>query len=237
MLALFIAVRVSHQMHQQSLGYSYGYTGTGANAGNPFYEMRSSFPLLAKNYAMVAGPAFSIAYGCGGIFMGLLVDKIKRKYLLSLVCLLWSMTSLITGATNSFLVLVMMRFLLGLCIAGTEPSCYSMLGDYFPKKMRTTANSLFNTAQYIGGGLISLSVIIISNYGWRNCYKLVGGLGVLLSVATALFIREPERGRQLRIEFENKKRLEERERAAEPVKDFTTMNAEKVEEIIAEKEK
>lgn len=80
----------------------------------------------------MAGPAFGIAYGTGGIFMGLLVDKMKRKYLMSLVCFLWSMTALITGATNSFAVLVVMRFLLGLCIAGTEPSAYSMLGDYFP---------------------------------------------------------------------------------------------------------
>lgn len=131
-LALFIAVRVSHQMHQESLGYSFGFTGSGKDKGNPFYEIKSDFPLLFENYALVAGPAFGIAYGTGGIFWGLLVDKFKRKYLLSAVCFLWSLTALVTGSTHSFAVLCLMRFLLGLCIAGTEPSCYSMLGDYFP---------------------------------------------------------------------------------------------------------
>ena len=148
-------------MHQESLGYSFGFTGTGKDAGNPFYEIRSAFPPLLPNYALVAGPAFGIAYGTGGIFMGLLVDKFKRKYILSAVCLSWSLTALATGATNSFAVLCLMRFMLGLSIAGTEPSCYSMLGDYFPSRMRTTANSLLNTAHYIGAGIISLSVLVI----------------------------------------------------------------------------
>lgn len=148
-------------MHQETLGYSFGFTGSGANAGNPFYEIKSSFPLLLENYALVAGPAFGIAYGTGGIFMGLLVDKFKRKYLLGVLCFLWSLTSIITGSTNSFAVLCLMRFILGLCISGTEPSCYSMLGDYFPQRMRTVANSLLSTGHYIGAGLISLSILII----------------------------------------------------------------------------
>ena len=194
-LALFIAVRVSHQMHQESLGYAFGFTGTGKDLGNPFYEIKSSFAPLAPNYALVAGPAFGIAYGTGGIFMGLLCDKFKRKYLLAAVCAMWSLTAIITGATNSFALLCFMRFCLGLCIAGTEPSCYSMLGDYFPARMRTTANSLLNTAHYIGAGIISLSVLMIQNYGWRNNYRLVGGMGLALSAMTFFFVKEPERGR------------------------------------------
>ena len=148
-------------MHQETLGYSFGFTGSGADAGNPFYEIKTAFPALLENYALVAGPAFGTAYGIGGILMGFLIDKFKRKHILTTVCVLWSLTSIITGSTNSFFVVCLMRFLLGLCIAGTEPSCYSMLGDYFPQRMRTVANSLLTSGHSIGSGVISLSILLI----------------------------------------------------------------------------
>ena len=102
--------------------------------------------------------------------MGILVDKINRKQLLLIVCLLWSLTSIISGSTNSILILCLMRFILGICVSATEPACYSILGDYFPKRFRTTANAFMNTASYLGAGLSSLIVLIVANYGWRFSY-------------------------------------------------------------------
>lgn len=103
--------------------------------------------------------------------------------------------------------------------------------------MRTTANSLLNTAHYIGAGLISLSVLVIQKYGWRNCYRLVGGMGIVLSALTFFLVKEPERGRQIRILMQNKLREREDEQANEPEKAFTTMSNEAVAEINKEKDK
>lgn len=102
--------------------------------------------------------------------MGILIDKINRKNLIALVCICWSLTSIISGSTNSILVLCLMRFILGICVSATEPACYSILGDYFPKRYRTTANAFMNTASYLGAGLSSLIVLIVANYGWRFSY-------------------------------------------------------------------
>lgn len=134
--------------------------------------------------------------------MGILVDKINRKNLMILVCLCWSITSIISGSTNSIIVLCLMRFILGICVSATEPASYSILGDYFPKRYRTTANAFMNTASYLGAGLSSLIVLIVANYGWRVSYISVGLMGILIAAAGLLFIKEPERGFQLQFVFE-----------------------------------
>jgi len=87
-----------------------------------------------------------------------------------------------------------MRFLTGIFVSGTEPAAYSLLGDYFPKRLRTTANSLMNISTYLGSGLASLCVMSVATFGWRAAYYIIGGSGVLLSAAALLFIKEPERG-------------------------------------------
>lgn len=170
MLFLLLAVRVIHGVNQSCLGYIFGYKGEGALAGSPDYEMRSAFPALFKNYALLSGPAFGVSYACGGVFIGQLVDRYSRKTILGLVCLGWSLCSITTGLTQSFLVLCLMRFMVGVCVSATEPCAYSILGDYFPSRLRTTANSLLNTGTYLGAGFASLSVMLVAQRGWRFAY-------------------------------------------------------------------
>ena len=45
----------------------------------------------------------------------------------------WSMTSIFTGQFNSFGVLVVMRVILGIAQAATEPAALSMMADAIPK--------------------------------------------------------------------------------------------------------
>ena len=124
--------------------------------------MRSAFPSLLENYSLLSGPAFSISYSIAGIFMGLLVDKINRKTLLAAACVGCSVTSLISGTTNSFTILCLMRFITGMAVSATEPAAFSILGDYFPKRLRSTANSVMNTASYLGSGIASLIVLVVT---------------------------------------------------------------------------
>ena len=208
-----------HGVNQSCLGYVFGFKGEGLLAGDPKYEMRAAFPSLFKNYALLSGPAFGISYGVGGIFMGQLVDKFPRKYVLGVVCLGWSLASITTGMTNSFLVLCLMRFLVGICVSATEPCAYSLLGDYFPQRLRTTANSLLNTGTYLGAGIASLSVMLVAQYGWRFAYTTIGSCGVLFALLTFLTLREPERGYQIRLAFQKKKDQEKKDEEERKLKD------------------
>ena len=95
----------------------------------------------------------------------------------------------------------MMRFITGMCVSATEPAAFSILGDYFPKRLRTTANSVMNTATYVGSGLASLIVLIVAQYGWRSAYYGVGAASLVLGISAFLFVKEPERGIQLKLAF------------------------------------
>ena len=88
----------------------------------------------------------------------------------------------------------MMRFLLGMFVSATEPTAFSILGDYFPKRLRTTANSFMMTACFIGYGLSTLLILLIQSYGWRHTYAIIGSIGVVMSIIGYFLIKEPERG-------------------------------------------
>ena len=102
-----------------------------------------------------------------------------------------------------------------MCVSATEPTAFSILGDYFPKRLRTTANSLMNTANYIGYGLSTLIILLIQKFGWRQSYTIIGGAGIAMSVAGFFLIKEPERGIQIRLAYEAKLRKEEEKAAKE----------------------
>jgi MFS family permease len=121
-LAVLILVRISHQMSQQQLGYIFGFKGEGDKAGDPFYEITAAFPDLFANYGLLSGPAFSTSYCIAGLFGGALVDRFNRKTLLGLVSIIWSLSSVVSGSTNSFLVLCLMRFVCGMCVSITDPA-------------------------------------------------------------------------------------------------------------------
>ena len=57
---------------------------------------------------------------------------------------------------------------------------------------------------------------------------MVGGLGACLSIATLLLVREPEKGRQMRISLAKKIKEAKEAEVEEGIKGYTTMNAEKV---------
>jgi len=63
---------------------------------------------------LLSGAAFTLSYSVMGIFAGRISDNVtSRKNLLALACIVMSATSLLTGAVDSFLVFVVMRFILG----------------------------------------------------------------------------------------------------------------------------
>ena len=102
-----------------------------------------------------------------------------------------------------------------MCVSATEPTAFSILGDYFPKRFRTTANSLMNTAHYIGYGLSTLLILSVQRFGWRQSYIIIGSAGIIMSIVGFLIIKEPERGFQIRLALEAKLRKDEEKAAKE----------------------
>lgn len=158
--------------------------------------MKLEFPELETYFGALSGLAFLIPFSFSGLFTGKLADiqRLNRKDLLGVLCIMWSMTTVVSGSTKSFLVFASMRIFLGILESANNPLAYSLIRDIFPPDYRSTAQSIFTSSIYFGGALSSLSIILIQNIGWRGDYQFTGGLGVIAGLLCLFALSEPIRG-------------------------------------------
>merc|ERR1719446_1747268 len=116
---------------------------------------------------------------------------------LGAVLILAGATCGVTGAVNSFFMLCVMRVFHAILNTSSNPLSFSLVSDYFPPEKRATANSIIQAGNYLGVGVSSFSLLLISMFGWRAQYGIMAGLSAILGLATMFLVKEPERGRYL----------------------------------------
>ncbi len=152
--------------------------------------------------------AFTLVYGFVGIFMGWLVDRGKRLWIVSIGVALWSAATVATGMAKNFVQLFTARMGVGIGEATLSPATFSMIGDSFPTEKRGKPIAFYTAALPIGAGLASLlsgAVIVwtvssgnqsLPFFGelspWRYTMIIVGLPGLLLALFF-LFMKEPVR--------------------------------------------
>ena len=85
--------------------------------------------------------------------------------------------------------------MLGFFEAFCGPPAYSLIVDYFPPEVRTTANAVYAFGIYVGSGLSSIINIMIFELGWRWTYAITGFIGVAIGCIILLIVKDPIRGR------------------------------------------
>jgi MFS family permease len=196
-LFLIILMSICNQWQRYVIGYAYGFKHDKVgNTTDAHYEIKTAYdPEMKTYYGLLSGLAFSLSFATMGIFAGFLSDRLNRKALAAICCICWSTTTFLSGIIPSFWIFFLMRFLLGLFEAPFNPCAYSIISDYFHPQYRTTANSLFNGAIYLGGALSSLGILMIGEVGWRATYDIIGVCGMIAGVIGFIFILEPTRGK------------------------------------------
>jgi MFS family permease len=162
---------------------------------NPKYELQIAIPSLTPaRYGLLAGPGFFFLFGTLVLFTGSLADKYTRKYLLGGCAILWSVTSLGMSIANTFAAVLLCRLMLAVFESVCAPCAYSLIADYFPPEVRTTANACFAGCIFVGAAMNSASTELIALMGWRAAYAIVGLYGILVGVLILIFVKEPKRG-------------------------------------------
>ena len=144
-------------------------------------------------YGVLTGLAYTIPFAFVGIYFGKIVNKVNRKILLSMMLLVAAVSTMATALVNSFLVLAVMRVVLGTVSSAFNPISFSLLSEFIPASRRATANSILQSGNYIGWGISSLSVLTISEFGWRSTYALIGVVSATIALVTLLFVGEPSK--------------------------------------------
>ena len=151
--------------------------------------------LTNTQFGLLTGFAFIVFYSVMGIFMGALADRLHRPRLLAAGLALWSILTAASGRATNFVSLLVPRMLIGVGESVATPTSISMLADRFPPRQMGFAAGLYYMGVPAG---VALSLLIAGylgpTIGWRNCFYLLGAIGVGFAIVL-LFLREtPRRG-------------------------------------------
>lgn len=174
--------------------------------------LKASMDLSDFQVGLLLGPAFSLFHVLVSIPLGWYSDRTNRKFLLMAGVVVWCAMTMGSGLVGTFVLLLILRLGLGLGEAVVSPSSVSIISDYFGRKERARAISLFMAGPYLGAGLAFLGgglvVAWLEKLGpmhwpvlgtlepWQMAFMLVGAPGLLLA-ALLFTVREPERREKL----------------------------------------
>ena len=157
-------------------------------------QITSELNLSDSQFGLLTGLIFVFFYAVMGLFMGALADKHSRPKLIAAGLILWSALTAFSGAAKSFAQLAFARLLIGVGESALTPASMSMLSDVFPAKKRGTASAIYYLGVPLGAGASFLIAGILGPViGWRNCFYILGALGLFLSIFL-FFMKDPERG-------------------------------------------
>jgi MFS family permease len=129
-----------------------------------------NFDNIMLSYVLGASLA---ATALGGVFFGILSDRIGRKKVLQLTIITYSIGTMLSGLAFDIWTLVFFRIITGLGVGGEWATGQTFIGETFPPKMRGRFGAFMQTGAPVG---IALAAIIggflAPEIGWRSCFIL-----------------------------------------------------------------
>jgi MFS family permease len=170
-------------------------------------DIKRDLNLKDQDIGFLYGTAFGVFYALFGIPLGRLADSWRRVQLMSLGLALWSTMTALSGFAKNGTMLSAARVGVGIGEATASPAAYSLISDWFPKRLRATALAIYSSGIYLGGGFsLFIGALIVKQWnlaypgggplglvGWQAAFLAVGLPGLLVAIWVAT-LREPIRG-------------------------------------------
>jgi MFS transporter, Spinster family, sphingosine-1-phosphate transporter len=146
--------------------------------------------LSDTQFGLLTGLFFLIFYVVGGMFMGVIADRSNRARLIAAAVLVWSLLTAASGAARGFVSMAIPRAFIGVGESALAPSAISLIADRFPSTRLGLAVGIYYLGVPIGAGASLLVAGFLGPaIGWRNCFYILGGVGLLFALAM-LFVRD-----------------------------------------------
>lgn len=171
-------------------------------------DIRNDLGVDDAQLGFLYGTAFAVFYAIFGIPIGRLADMWNRKSLISIGLAAWSLMTALSGTARGFASLAAYRIGVGIGESSAGPAAFSMLGDYYPPRLRATVTAMYSSGVYIGSGIgILIGGQIVDRWnaaysdggapfglvGWQVAFFAVGLPGLLMAI-WVWTLREPVRG-------------------------------------------
>ncbi|MCR5244046.1 MAG: MFS transporter [Bacteroidales bacterium] len=158
---------------------------------------------------------FSIFYAIACLFAGKFVDWMgtRKGYLISIG--VWSLGAVLHAAcgwgtaeivsrtalavsTTSVYLFMLCRGILALGESGNFPAAIKTTAEYFPKKDRAFATSIFNAGASVGALAAPLCIpSLAKSLGWEMAFIIIGALGFLWMFFWAFMYSKPEESKRV----------------------------------------
>ena len=166
---------------------------------------------------------FSLLYACSMLFIGRIVDKLGTKWGYFCAIGVWSFGACIhalsgvgtqlwvglagkeamiqatgnialTISTVSMWMFIAARFILAVGESGNFPAANKVTAEFFPKKDRAFATSIYNSGAQIGALIAPLCIpIIAQKCGWEMAFIIIGALGFVWMIFWWFMYEKPEK--------------------------------------------
>jgi sugar phosphate permease len=133
--------------------------------------------------------AFFLGYALCQIPGGLLADRFGPRRVILVALVWWSLFTALTGAVSDLNSMLVVRFLFGIGEGIFPAAVWKVIGQWFSKKNRATANALILSAIALGPAITPLIMRpLLESVGWRGSFYTLGAAGILCVVAAWLTI-------------------------------------------------
>ena len=154
-------------------------------------------PFMAKDLSVGADKigwilsAFFAGYALFQIPGGLLADRLGPRKVILIALAWWTVFTCLTGVVSGLAVLLVTRFLFGVGEGLFPASVWKVIGQWFTKKNRATANALVLSSIAIGPALTPLLLApVLKSYGWRSAFYVLGAIGLVALLLAYRFVHD-----------------------------------------------
>lgn len=153
--------------------------------------LKSEFSLDDSGYAIIVN-IFTVCYAAMYPVTGWLVDRFGAKVIMFTGIITWSLACIGGGISRTIGQFGFFRGLLGVAEPTVFPAQIKVVTEWFPGKLRATANSLCQAGSSIGAIIAPPMIVWITvTYNWHTAFIVMGSLGLIVALAWKLVYRKP----------------------------------------------
>lgn len=144
-------------------------------------EIAKDFNLSPSVMGVVLSSFFA-GYALMQLPGGWLADKFGSRKVITVAILFWSLFTVFTGMAWSLMMMIIVRFMFGLGEGGYPAASSKAIADVFPKKERTSAQTIMMSSNSLGGVIAPLiATPLLVWIGWQNLFITIGIVGFFVA--------------------------------------------------------
>lgn len=155
-------------------------------------------PLIRDDLGLSVGQmglllsAFAWSYGIAQLPAGILVDRLGARRMLGAGLVVWSLAQMSAAFALSLSQFVWARAALGLGESPMYTGGTRVCADWYPARERTLPVAVFNASASLGPAIApAVLTWLMTAFGWRPMFMVIGVAGLLIAVAWLAVYRGP----------------------------------------------